>query len=268
MTTFLKVQQELDTPKLSEQFYQGTVVDNNDPKKLRRVKVRINEIHGTEQDIPDKHIPWSIQFRPTFLGASEDLSLASIPRIGSQIIVTHINGDIYSPAYMFELYHQKCRDTKFDKNYPESYGMQDSDGNFWHTDMTDDVLDILFNGTKVMEITLDRNTTIGRDQSLNIGRDKTDTVGRNEDRSVGGNQNETVSGNRVDNVNGNTSLSTTNLSINTSANVTITAGGNIIGDASNIHWNGTGGGLINEESIDPFTGNPHVDGSLTVKCTK
>jgi len=312
--SFLRPQQDFDKPQLGEEFYRGIVVDNVDPQQLHRVKIRIEELHGTADDIPDENLPWAMHFRPSFLGGNVDLSNAAIPRIDSEVIVTHIRGEIYQPAYMFELAHNNNRMSQAEEDYPESYVLRDSDGNFWHVNMEQDKLDILFNGTQCIEITVDNFETIGQDQTLDVGRDKTDTVGRDETRTIGNDQSEDIVnnsartvgvdqtedignnltetvGNDYSNDIGNNSVETigndetnnvgnnstenitqkkeinaTRLVINTSADVDINAGGNVTVDAPQILLNGSGGGVLTQESINPVTGTPFPDGSTTVKA--
>ena len=238
--SFLRPQQDFNNPKLGEEFYRGIVVDNADPDKLHRVKIRIEELHGNQNDIPDSHLPWAIHFRPSFLGGGSNLSSGAIPRIGSDVLVKHIRGEIYQPAYMFELAHAGNRINKVEEDYPESYAMVDSDGNYWHVNMQQDILNILFNGSKVMEITLNRTTTIGNDDTLNVGNNKTESV-----------------------INTHTQNAAT-FNINTSGDTNITANGNVNVQGSNINLNGSSAGVLTQESINPLTGTPFPDGSTTV----
>lgn len=201
--SLFRPQQDFDKPKLGEEFYAGIVVDNNDPDQLNRVKIRIKEIHGTEQDIPDDNLPWAIQFRPTLFGGDSELSLSSVPRIGSQIIVTHIRGDVYQPAYVFELHHNKNKIDQSSQNYPDSYVLKDSDENFWHVDLINDKLDIKFNGSECLYITVDRDTIIGQNDHEIIQGNKIKEVLENETNTVTGTRDTEITGNESKTVHSN-----------------------------------------------------------------
>ena len=287
----IRPMQDFTSPNLGEEFYRAVVVDNVDPANLHRVKIRIQELHGTDQDIPDSNLPWAIQFRPTFLGGDSNLSLTAIPRIGSDLIVTHIRGDIYQPAYVFELSHNNNRMTEQgEQDYPDSYVLRDSDNNYWHVNLVQDKLDIKFNGEECIEITVDRDTIIGQDDSETNGRDKTKVVQRNEQndingtrtttvvgdetKTVNGSQTVTVDGDRTENLNSNSNetiaqtktINATRIVINTTSDVDINASANVTIDGAEIHMNGSGGGVLTQEAINPLTGTPFPDGSTTVKA--
>lgn len=281
---FIRPQQDFTSSKLGEEFYHGVVVDNVDPDNLRRLKIRIEDLHGTEQEIPDANLPWAIQFRPTFLGGNTNLSTHAIPRIGSDIVLTHIRGDIHQPAYLFELSHNTNRMEKGEEDYPDSYVLRDSDDNFWHVNMVQDKLDIKFNGDECLEITIDRDTIIGQDDTETVGRDDTRTVGRDdtetinrdktktvvrnelntiqgtrttevtgdESKTVRSNQSNTIDVDRTENIGNNLTqtvtqtktVNSTRLIINTSADVDINASANVTIDGSNVILNGGSGGGV------------------------
>ena len=45
-------------------WWQGVVVDRNDPFKIGRCKVRILGYHGEKEDIPDDDLPWAYPAMP------------------------------------------------------------------------------------------------------------------------------------------------------------------------------------------------------------
>jgi uncharacterized protein involved in type VI secretion and phage assembly len=236
---FIRPLLDVDKPNIGEELYYATVVDNNDPSELNRVKVRIFELHGTEQNIPDENLPWAVQLRPNFLGGDTNVSSTFVPRVGSQVMITHIRGDIYQPAYVFELYQERSKVDKGSTNYPDSYAFKDSDENYWHVDLVEDKLDIKFNGSEVLTITVDRTTTIGqddirtvtRDETNNINRDSATEVGRDESKNIGNNQSVTVNNSRTENVGGDLlqtigqtkTVTVPTLNINSSSEVNITS---------------------------------------------
>ena len=278
---FFRPLQDFDKPNLGEEYYHAVVVDNNDPDKLKRVKIRIEELHGTSSEIPDSELPWAIQFRPTFLGGDTDLSSSYVPRIGSNVIVTHIRGEIYQPAYMFELSHNTNRVAKGEESYPDSYVFRDSDDNYYHVDMVNDTLDIKFNGSETLQITVDRTSNIDNDDSRVVGnndseyisgdqynrvfQDQTNIVNGNQDNTVEGNKTETIIGTVNQTVISDRTQSSNRLVINTTADIDINAAANVTIDGSNVILNGgSGGGVVVSSAINHATGVPHGDASGTV----
>lgn len=76
----------------SNKTYIGTVEDNNDPKKLGRVKVRVLDIF---ESISVDDIPWASPWK--------DLNgnSANIPEIGKVVTVVFDQGNIYKPEFIF-----------------------------------------------------------------------------------------------------------------------------------------------------------------------
>lgn len=72
-------------------IYVGIVEDNNDPKRLGRIKVRVQ---GVFERIPTEHIPWAHPYIDAH-GKSYEL-----PPIGKIVNVTFENGNMYSPYYI------------------------------------------------------------------------------------------------------------------------------------------------------------------------
>ncbi len=255
--TFIRPQQDLHSPKLTEEFLRAIVVDNNDPSNLGRVKIRILEIHGTEQDIPDDNLPWAIQMRPAFLGGASNLSTFSVPRVGSEVIVTHIKGDVYQPAYIFELYNAADTINENAEDYPESYGFKDSDENYYHVNMEQNTLKIKFNGDEFIEITKNRETIIGQNEDILIAGDRQLQTDGSDTQIIGSNQSISISQNQNIDVG-------SNFTINITGGCNITSGGACNITAPTINLNGTGNGVLTTASINPLTGSPFPDGSSTV----
>jgi hypothetical protein len=70
-------------------IYVGIVEDNNDPKRLGRVKVRVQSVF---ERIPLEHIPWAHPYtKPN--GKTYEL-----PPLGKIVNVSFENGNMYMPT--------------------------------------------------------------------------------------------------------------------------------------------------------------------------
>ena len=139
----------LPTNLIREHTYISKVVDNNDPLMLCRVRIRIQDIHGT---IPDEHCPWAIQERETSMGADEEVGSFGIPRIGSKVSVYHHRGDPYSPIYKAEIYDGSTEIEEALEGYPNSHGFKDSDGNFIKVNMESDEAEVVYHGNVKIQV--------------------------------------------------------------------------------------------------------------------
>ena len=108
------------------QSYVGEVIDNNDPEKLKRVKVHIDlwDYMTTEE------LPWVTQKGNGAIGNAAGNSQHDIPEVGSQVSISFPSGDPENPQYegVETTAENKC--SLFDEDYPNTYGRKDSDGSF------------------------------------------------------------------------------------------------------------------------------------------
>lgn len=112
--------------KKETQEYSGFVEDNNDPKKLGRIKVR-TELY---EDVDFDALPWCYPTPNFFLGNSKNAVCFSVPEIGSQVKVYYPTHDKTAPFYKGMEFNEKNKCTFFDIDYPNTYGFKDSRGNF------------------------------------------------------------------------------------------------------------------------------------------
>ena len=119
------------TPLLKEQVdptamsYIGDVVDNKDPKKLGRVRVKI----AIYSELATNAIPWASPYLGTH-GNSQNYGGLNVPEIGSQVRVVFPSKDFTAPYYTGAELNTRTRTTFFDDDYPHTYGYKDSVGNF------------------------------------------------------------------------------------------------------------------------------------------
>ena len=112
-------------PDTAYMSYIGTVEDNEDPKKLGRLRVRIEPY----TDYKTEDLPWA---NPTMgqSGNSPNNCGLNIPEKGSQVRVYFPSKDLTAPYYTGAELNDMNRTTFFDEDYPDSYGYKDSKGNF------------------------------------------------------------------------------------------------------------------------------------------
>lgn len=122
---FGKVVNDMKTPTTKDS-YLGIVADNNDPKKLGRVRVLI----PLYEDMDLEDYPWACPTLNTFLGNSANSISFSVPEVGSQVRVTFPTKDLYAPYYSGCEMNENNKCTFFDEDYPNCYGTKDSVGNF------------------------------------------------------------------------------------------------------------------------------------------
>jgi uncharacterized protein involved in type VI secretion and phage assembly len=79
--------------------YRGTVMDNVDPDKLGRIKVKIYPmLSGVETE----NLPWAVPAMPLSSGAGENYGSFYVPEVGTNVWVFLEAGDIYQPVYFAE----------------------------------------------------------------------------------------------------------------------------------------------------------------------
>ena len=77
-------------------IYRGVVVDNEDPLKIGRVKVRVFSLHGV-YDISDEDLPWANYCSP--FGSANSGSFI-IPEVNNTVFVAFEGGDQQYPLYL------------------------------------------------------------------------------------------------------------------------------------------------------------------------
>lgn len=90
---------EKDKTKL-DGIYRGQVLDNNDPEKLGRIKVRIFSV--LSKKIKVEYIPWAVPAMPLFTGSGNDFGHFAVPEINSFVWCFFEAGDLYQPVYFAE----------------------------------------------------------------------------------------------------------------------------------------------------------------------
>lgn len=98
-----------------DRIYVGTVVDNNDPDKLSRIKVQIAQVFDS---IDNDLLPWAIPSINHTGGASPKTGNIDIPEIGSKVSVQFEDGNIDYPRYFGYHVDKKTVLEEGKENYP------------------------------------------------------------------------------------------------------------------------------------------------------
>ena len=106
------------------QTYQGEVVENNDPNKLKRIKVNI----PLWDNLTDDQLQWVVP--DSSIGASAEVDKHNIPEIGSTVTVYFNNNVPEDRRYTGANVSTATKCSLYDEDYPNTYGEKDSIGNF------------------------------------------------------------------------------------------------------------------------------------------
>lgn len=113
-------------------FYCGVVIDNADPLKLERIRVRIPHL------IEDDTMPiWLAPIKQSPFGQSASWGTFGVPTIGSVVFCIMQQEDIHNMLYMGSFLTKESRLPDAGVNYPYRYGFVDPKGNKFWVDMTE-----------------------------------------------------------------------------------------------------------------------------------
>jgi len=115
---FIPISNEAKNLKVTDEPKFGTVVANNDPLQLGRVKVKIEGIFEGEPDT----LPW-VRRKMDTLFCGTDCEAFDVPEIGS-IVEVKWNYDDKTPLYSGAPYNQKHKTNTFTSNYPYQAGFR------------------------------------------------------------------------------------------------------------------------------------------------
>jgi len=106
--------QGLDTKLI----YAGVVVENNDPRKAQRVRVRVAGIFPDA--IPDTHLPWAMPMNQDYAAdaGATGAAFLNIPPIGAKVGVRFPKGDPHKPELAPYPGDKKTLTKLAETNYP------------------------------------------------------------------------------------------------------------------------------------------------------
>lgn len=149
--------------------YTGKVMNNDDPLKLGRVRVRVVEFYGTAEEIPDTDLPWINQEPSSSVGGNSGTASFSVPEINSVVQVEFPTSDPNFGYYKGGCNSLDIRNSFFDEDYPNSYGFIDSQNNSFKINKIKNTIEVKHHtGTKI---------TINTDGSISVFSPTTSLTG-------------------------------------------------------------------------------------------
>jgi hypothetical protein len=112
--------------KIEKRPLAGQVVDNNDPMKCQRCRIRVRDMYG---NLPDSALPWVGKRDAEFTGAAEGVGSVSVPPIGSKVWVEYEDDTPYHGRYYGAPATTDVGVGNVLPNYPNVRGFCDEAGN-------------------------------------------------------------------------------------------------------------------------------------------
>ena len=142
----LSAANELQSRGIGETILIGTVVANNDPERLERVRIRVPVVLD---GVADSDLPWAVPVLPRVQGMGSGIGWCGVPAVGASIYVVFQRGDPHYPIYIGGVVDRSTRNSLFSTNYPYRYGFVDLIGNKFYVDTSTGDVDFEHNsGTK------------------------------------------------------------------------------------------------------------------------
>jgi hypothetical protein len=127
--------------------FMGVVVDNNDPKKLERVKCSIPGLIEGNNNL----LPWFNLRKGVNFGSLTNSQIQCIPDIGSKVVIEFQDNDVYSGEIIGCWDDSATHESSLDDNYPNTYGFKDVKGNIFKINKSTGEIKITHNaGTQVI----------------------------------------------------------------------------------------------------------------------
>lgn len=178
-------------------FFMAKVVENNDPDRKQRIKVRIPQL--LDSDIAIEDLPWLLPVsQAPFVGSSGTYGSVAVPPIDSVVIVIFQDNNIQYGLYLGTTQLQATALDVLLTNYPKRRGFVDPAGNHAFVDITegDTKMELKHNSGTIITVNDDGSIVITGvdDAAITVQGNVTLTVNGNVTASVGGDLSATVTG--------------------------------------------------------------------------
>ena len=120
---------DLKQSNLQRPDYTGTVIDNGDPDKRQRVRVRVPQLH---RNLPDDKIPWTMPMNNSNqANAGVGVGGVQVPPKGAKMNFSITDNDPHNPMTNGSVTTDDAnKDNELlQENYPHTYGTVDQAGN-------------------------------------------------------------------------------------------------------------------------------------------
>jgi uncharacterized protein involved in type VI secretion and phage assembly len=200
-------------------FYEGIVVNNNDPDKLGRCKVRVMGIFS--DSITDDDLPWAL---PDFSFIGGKSGSFIVPHINTLVNVYFERGDIYLPHYTTKIIDKQNLPEERLIDYPDTMVLMKTDeGDVW--EMNRKTKRLLFTHNSGTKIEIDKDGNV----DILVKGNETKTVNKNMSAFVKGDSLEDVTGYinkkaKTGNITIEQTTSLAKIEISNSGNIDITQG--------------------------------------------
>lgn len=226
--------QDATADDLYEGYIIGTVVENNDPDGIARIKVRVTNVLDSDQG----PIPWCLPSKHSPFGQGQGYGVYGTPAVGSPVRLKFQNGDANYPVYEADEYLKAHANPKFKD--PKTWGYKDPGGSelwvnyetgAWEwTHQSGDTIKYDGDGNVEYYIAADSKTQIDGNETTKTNGTLTEEVVGDVTTDYKANLNFTVVGNVNVNVQG--SMTAT---VGGTANVTSSGAMNLKGSVINLN---------------------------------
>lgn len=143
----------MDKEKLKNEIFIGVVEDNDDPRKLGRVKVRVFNVF---EEIPKEDIPWAFSWKDT------NGNQFNVPDVGKIVSVVFDQGNIYEPQYIYAQHYNINLEKKLSSLSPEDYKSMkslvfDHKTQIYSNNSEGLIIDYKYNNINITESSIDLN---------------------------------------------------------------------------------------------------------------
>ena len=173
--------------KVQDEFtraYIGKVVDNGDPDKVGRCKVRVFGIFNEE--ISDADLPWAI---PEFSFIGSTVGSFIVPPVNTLVNVYFNHGNLYEPVYTTKVLQKSKLPSRKDTDYPKNLIFFETDEGDWFEINTETKM-AKFHHNSGTEISIDKNGKL----LFSVKDEEEHVVDSNEIHTVKGDETHAIDG--------------------------------------------------------------------------